>query len=234
MYIEIVESLDNVPENERDSWTEVDGKFQRDAEVPDVNGLKSALAKEREAARLAKENLAKYGDIDPKKYAELLKAQEESLPEKDRNENALKKLRSEIDAIKQAGEQKVSSLEAQLKKFHTDKVARSAAIKAGVNAEDLDDVLYLTERNRSLNENGDIIIIDNDGDPTGQSIDDFFSKDFKKAKPKYFPGIPGGGGTPPGDNHGSGKNKTMSRDQWDKLDGTAQFAFVKDGGTITA
>jgi len=199
--LEIIDNLDNVPEEEKSNWTEVDGKFQRDVEMPDVSGLKSALQKERDAAKKAAEDLARFKDIDPEKYAEMVKAHEAGLTDKERYENSLKKRDAEIAKIKSDSEAKVKDLEDKLRKFHLDKEARKAALDAGVIPGDIDDVLLLTAKNRRLDDDGNIIVVDDDGDPTAKSLTDFYSKDFKESKPKYFPGIPGGGGTPPGGHH---------------------------------
>lgn len=201
--LEIIDNLDNVPEDEKSNWTEVDGKFQRDVEIPDVSKLKSALQKERDAAKKYAEDLAKFKDIDPEKYAEMVKAHEAGLTDKERYENALKKKDAEIAKVKADGDAKVNDLDEKLRKFHLDKEARKAALDAGVIPEDIDDVLLLTAKNRRLDDDGNIIVVDDDGDPTAKSLKDFYSDDFKKAKPKYFPGIPGGSGTPPGGHHKS-------------------------------
>jgi len=199
--IEIIENLDSVPEDEKANWTEVDGRFQRDVEIPDVSGLKSALQKEREAAKKAQENLAKFRDVDPEKYAEMLKKHDDGLSDKERYESSIKKLEKKISELTDTHKAKEADLESKLKKFHLDKEARKAALDAGVIPEDIDDVLFLTSKNRKLDDEGGIIVLDDDGDPTGKTLRDFFAKDFKEAKPKYFPGIPGGGGTPPGTHH---------------------------------
>lgn len=200
--LEIIENLDSVPEAEKANWTEVDGKFQRDVEMPDVSGLKSALQKEREAreasAKNLAENIAKFKDVDPEKYATMIKAHEEGLTEKERFENALKKRDAEIERVKLEGDSKAKDLEQKLHKFHLDREARKAALDAGVIPEDIDDVLLITAKNRRLDEEGNIVVVDEDGDPTAKTLKEFYSKDFKELKPRYFPGIPGGGGTPPG------------------------------------
>lgn len=74
-----VEKLEDVEEGFRPLYVQTeDGKFKLDAEgVEDVKGLKSALEKEREAARIARAEAAKYKDVDPEKYREMLAAAED-------------------------------------------------------------------------------------------------------------------------------------------------------------
>lgn len=199
--LEIIDSLDGVAEADKASYTEVNGKFQREVEMPDVTGLKSALGKEREAAKKALTDLAKFKDIDPEKYAEMLKKHDDGLSDKERYESSIKKLQKQINDITDAHKAEKADLEGKLNKFYLDVEARKAALEAGVIPEDIDDVLFLTAKNRKLDDEGKIIVLDDDGDPTVKTLKDYFSKDFKEAKPKYFPGIPGGGGTPPGVHH---------------------------------
>ena len=208
--LEIIENLDSVPEAEHSNWTEVDGKFQRDVEIPDVSKLKSALKTERETAKKHAADLARFKDIDPAKYAELVKAAEEGLTEKERYENALKKRDAEIEKVKLEADAKTGDLEGKLQKFHLDKEARTAALDAGVIPEDIDDVLLLTAKNRRLDDDGNIVVVDADGDPISKTLKEFYEKDFKELKPKYFPGIPGGGGTPPNGNRNNG-NADLSK-----------------------
>ena len=205
--LEIIDSLEKVEEGQRASFTEVNGKFQREVEMPDVSGLKTALQKERDAAKELDKKLALYKDVDPEKYAELLKAKEDGLTELERYDNAIKKQKKEIDALKTSHEAKEKDSAAKLQKFHADREARVAALAAGVIPEDIDDVLILTREIRSMDDDGKIILLDADGDPTGRTLKEYFEKDFKELKPKYYPGLPGGGGatggkgTPKGDWH---------------------------------
>src|SRR5262245_21998910 len=77
-----VDSLDDVPEADRALYVEKDGKFVLDVEgLEDVSGLKSALQREREASRKARDELKglgeRYKDLDPEKAREALRQLEE-------------------------------------------------------------------------------------------------------------------------------------------------------------
>lgn len=65
---------------------------------------------------------------------------------------------------------------------------KSSAIKAGIDPEYVDDVIILTQGNFKIDETGDIVCVDKDGEITGKSVDAFFKTDFIKAKPRYFVG----------------------------------------------
>jgi flagellar hook-basal body complex protein FliE len=89
----------------------------------------------------------------------------------------------------------VEELKVQLKQANnsiksmkvTSKV-KNTALAAGVDADYVDDVITLTKGNFSLNSDGDVIMVDADGEPTGKSVSNFFKADFKKAKPRYYSG----------------------------------------------
>lgn len=76
----VVESLDAVPETLRDFYVEADGKYRLDAEgaesLVDTSGLKSALEKERKAAKEAIAALKKYDGFDPEEFQRLKEAAE--------------------------------------------------------------------------------------------------------------------------------------------------------------
>jgi hypothetical protein len=63
---------------------------------------------------------------------------------------------------------------------------KSEAIKAGIDPEYVDDVITLTKSNFKLDETGDIVCVDKNGEATGKNVGAFFRSDFKKNKPRYF------------------------------------------------
>jgi hypothetical protein len=76
----VVDSLDAVPESYRDLYVEADGKYRIDAEgvesLVDTSGLKSALEKERKAAKEAAAALKKYDGVDVEEFARLKEERE--------------------------------------------------------------------------------------------------------------------------------------------------------------
>ena len=65
---------------------------------------------------------------------------------------------------------------------------KSSAIKAGIDPEYVDDVITLTQGRFKLDETGDIVVVGDDGEASGKSVDSFFRNDFKRNKPRYFTG----------------------------------------------
>src|SRR3972149_6481488 len=69
----IVDTLDAVPEALKDMYVASEGKFKLDVNgIEDTKGLKSALEKERTAAKEAREALKKFEGIDPLKTKEFM------------------------------------------------------------------------------------------------------------------------------------------------------------------
>ena len=125
----VVDSLDDVKEGLKEFYTEGDdGKFRLDAEgVEDVAGLKSALGSERDSRKAAERELKKLAGVDPKKFKELLKAEEERQRDKAKDEGdweareaqilekhalALKAKDGEVSAANQAVERHLVDAEA--------------------------------------------------------------------------------------------------------------------------
>lgn len=65
---------------------------------------------------------------------------------------------------------------------------KTAAIKAGVDPEYVDDVITLTHSKFKIDETGEMVMLDDNGESTGKNVDSFFLNDFKKSKPRYFVG----------------------------------------------
>jgi hypothetical protein len=65
-------------------------------------------------------------------------------------------------------------------------VLKNTALKAGVDADYVDDVITLTREKFKLDDDGTVLIVDADGEPTGKTVDNFFKEDFKKAKPRFY------------------------------------------------
>lgn len=113
--LQIVDSLDAVPEAARGAYVEKDGKFHLDFEVEDTSALKGALAKERKAAADAARELAKWKSSGKtaEEIAEMLAAKEAA----------------DAEAAKKAG-----NFDAILKQ-HQDKAAKDRAdLEAELNA----------------------------------------------------------------------------------------------------
>lgn len=65
---------------------------------------------------------------------------------------------------------------------------KSVALGAGIDPEYIDDVMSLTKGNFALDDAGSVVVIDADGEPTGQTVEKYFKTDYKKLKPRFYNG----------------------------------------------
>lgn len=234
-----VTSLDEVPENARSLYAEHDGAF-----VLQVDG---AVAKERldefrtnnVAMKKQLDDLAaKYKDVDPAKYQEYSEAarklREKELVEAGKVDELVAErtaaMRSEQDKQIKAIAGERDSMKKQLESLVIDGALKDAAIKAGVAATAVDDVLlrgrttFRLVDGKAVAMDGDKQLFGKDSEPLG--VAEWVSGLSEKA-PHLFPASTGGG-TPKGGSAATGGAKTMKRADFDALAPHQQAAVVKD------
>lgn len=225
----VLETLDGLDEGLKGLYVEQEGKFVLDAEGVDNSGLKSALEKERKAARDAeakrKEFESKYKDIDPDRYAELLKAQEEAEANKGTvEERAQKQAQKAIDAANKARDEALAGIEAERKKAQAyqgrvlDDAIRAAAAKAGLHQHAIDDALFRGRSMFSLDDSGSAVQLDSDGQLViGKDGKTPFSPSewldgMRETAPHWFPAGASGSGS--GSSKQGGAPAGKNRSQW--------------------
>lgn len=90
-----VDTLDDIPEALHDAYEEKDGKFVLNVEgMEDTSGLKSALEKERKAARELEKRVKRWESLgkSDEEIAEMLRAQEEAENKKAEEEGDFQKI----------------------------------------------------------------------------------------------------------------------------------------------
>lgn len=211
----VVESLEAIPEAQRDFYTEQDGKFVLDTDVeqhPGVSGLKSALGKEKVERGKKAEALTKL-------QAELatLREQVEAKDDKGESTKDLEKLlkKKEEEVRKEFAPVVTELTELRASNLRRDKqaVLGKAALAAGVIPESLDDAIAAADRFIKF-EDGKASVLDVDGDPTGISPEKFFAERFKELKPWFYKGSAGSGsGAKPSTPGGGGGTVTLTADE---------------------
>ena len=140
----IRDSLDDVPEQYRELYKEDDsGKYRLDVqgvEFPDeVQGLKSALEKERERRKEAEKERAKYESVDIDQYRALLeereKREEEQAAKRGEFDKLLQKKQSEWEKRLEQERESAQALEAQVLGLIRDNEARKALEQAEANVD---------------------------------------------------------------------------------------------------
>lgn len=245
-----VDSLDSVDESLRSAYVETDGKFTLDADKyaeVRAQGLKN---KNKELlGKLTKANdglkkFEKFAEFDDSDLDELLelRANKESLNDKGKDQTTAdaerlahlekqhKKALDKVSSEKTAAETRAAELEKELKHFKLTVPIREAAAKAGVLAEDMEVVLLDTQKRFQLNEEGKIVVLDEDGDQTDITVQKFFESLYKEQRPKFYAASGASGSGAPTNTKTSSGKEVMRRADHDKLtlsNPQAAIAFAK-------
>lgn len=138
----VVDDINTVDEQFRDLYEKQnDGKYKLAAEgVEDVSGLKSALGREKEARRKARETLEVIGldeEADPEEIKRLLEAGREALEKGTQQEDKAERVKQQLQKTHQKELEKrdttIRELSAQVEKLLVDNIARTALIDAKGN-----------------------------------------------------------------------------------------------------
>jgi hypothetical protein len=250
-----VDSLDAIPEPQRALYVEKDGKFQLDVTgIEDTKGLKSALEKERQAAREAekarKELETKFDGIDPVKVKNLMakfeNQEEATLIAEGKMDKVIEmrteKARNEAQRLVKEAQTAAEQAEQRAQKFSQrvlDNHIRAAAAKVGLHSHAIEDALYRGRNLFKLDENGDAVQLGADGQPVyGKDGKTPFTpaewlESMKDIAPHWFPASSGGGA---GGGGGKGKpgEKIMTRAEHDERanKGESLQEFFASGGKI--
>lgn len=255
----IVESLDQVGEDVKAAYVESDGKFQLDADR--YAELKAAGLKKKNSELLGKEkqlkeSLGRFERFKP--LAELLgeadddevtsfadawknrgQQQQNGKPddsarfETERKilEKQAKKTADELAALKAESEK----TQRELREYKLWTPLREAFIKGGGNPEDWELArLDLANQGRFGFDDGESIVVLEDGVPSTVAPEKFFKDVYSDQRPKFYKAsTAGGSGANPQQSGAGGKTKTMKRGDWNRLAPVQQAAFFKEGGTLT-
>lgn len=246
-----VDSIDDVPEAVRSFYEEKDGKFALKVDgLEDTTGLKTALVKERKAAREAQNLARQFEGLGLS--ADEIKALVE---DKDKRDREAAEKSGDFDKIltqhKSAWEKDKATLEAELTAARASE--RSAIIgtslmaaltKAGATEEGIDLMPdRLAARVKFETEDGARVvkIMSADGEtPMAGSgkgglatFDDLVKEALTKWPSLFKASGAGGGGKQPGSGAGGAGNRTMSKAEFEKLPAKERAARMANGLTLT-
>lgn len=242
------DSLDAIPEESRKLYQKTeDGKYALNPTelLAALNAKDKALTSERKIRSDFENKYTKTAkeleSIDKDKYGKLLEKEKEwetekeqrereTLEAKGKYEEALEKAKGtftkELADLKADFEKKlkksteaVERSENDKKNYILDDKIRRAVVKAGVFADDVDDVLTLTRGRFSLDDNFNVVVKDDSGNASETTVDAFFGEVFKKQKPKFYQGTnASGSGSPagkgkPAQNNNSGELTSIQKIQ---------------------
>lgn len=244
----VVDSLDALPENVRDLYQQDGEKFRLQLDgYEDPVGLKSALQKEREAAKQAQKQASAWAQLGktPEEIQQLLEAQRKAEEDKAVKGGEWEKLKAQM--LEQSAKER-ETLEAKLKakdsaieRYLIDAQATAAISELkGVPALLLPHVKAAV---KVVEEDGEfaVRIVDAQGNPRVNSKGEFLSiKDLvsEMRQSEVFgrafeaSGTTGGGAQGGGNGGNTGK-KTLTRGQFDALSAAEKMAHMKAGGAVT-
>lgn len=217
-------------------------------EIEDTKGLKTALEKEREAARTSakalKELQAQWEGLDPKQIKDMLEKMgsdtEAQLIKAGKIDEVVamrtaKANEAHARALKKA-EEAIAAANARADKFAgqvLDNHVRAAATKAGLHANAVEDALFRARTIFKLDAEGNAVQLDAEGKPVmGKDTKSPFSPaewldGMRETAPHWFPSNNSGSGA--SSNKGS-KGATIKRADFDKLDPVTRAAKAKEAG----
>jgi hypothetical protein len=248
----MLDTLDGVAESVKSLYVAHEGKFKLDVNgIEDTKGLKSALEKERLAA---KENLAKrlqiekmYEGIDPEKTRQFMSKfenDEEAQLIADGKINDViakrtEKQRAEWERQNREALAKADAAEIRAKAFQgrvLDDAIRAAASAIGIHKHAIDDALFRGRSIFTLDDNGKAVQLDSDGQPIlGKDGKTNFSpsewlESMKESAPHWFP--VGSSGSSASGKGTQATGKQMKRTAFNALSAVEKAATAKAGIAI--
>lgn len=243
----ITDNLDAVPEAQRGLYVEADGKFRLDVDgIEDTTALKTALERQKEAARDAKRLAAdlakKYEGIDPEKVRAMYSKMEGDAEAKLIAEGKIdevvnlrtEKLRTDLQRQVEEAGSKVTAAETRAAQFSQrvlDNHIMAAAAKIGIHQHAIEDALFRGRNMFSLSEDGSAVQLGVDGKPIyGKDGKTLFSplewlEGSKEWAPHWHPAGSSGGGAS-GNGNGQSGQKTITRAQYEAMSPEAQKKAV--------
>lgn len=261
----IIDTTEGLDENIAALYTEqkegpAAGKYLLDVEgsggfaLENVDGLKSALSKERQAKETLERKVDAFGDLDPETARKAIERAEELAkidPSKEADKIVEERVKAVREKMEKAHGEELSKLASERDSLLSE-VDRGARLQAKADAFDKHGVI--PERRKPLEAYVDrflkteisdgkrlVSVVDESGAPIiakdGSNMDvSRFVEDLKNddAFAPFFKGVDRtGGGTPPNGSGAGGPGKTMSRAEFEGISDPAQKMEIAQSHRIT-
>lgn len=197
-----IENLSKVPEALHEHYVKTDDGYELDA---DFSGFKSTLTKVRKERDSALRKAKQYkGQIDDDVDKDLL----DNLDTDGYKKLLQKERKKHQRQLREAAQDKND--------YIVDKEIRSAALNAGVMPDRIDEISLVTAKNFSLRD-GEVEVLDDEGEPLGISPKEFFEGEFKERKPYHYKGSgKSGSGSQTGFNSNMSQHATTLKTLYDE------------------
>ncbi len=203
MPLPVYETLDAVPQDQREDYAEQDGKWRPKLEL-------DLAAEKRKRAELLNEK---------KEEKRLRDAAEAKLAEAERtaearargiSEDELKKIADAEQAARKPIEDERDSLRAENRKLKLTDRVQLLALNHGVMPDRIEDAMLALERRTDLGDADGIVVKDKAGNPTTETIDAFLEKTFKTEKPWLYTGTGASGSGATGSSGSGGGSQNIT------------------------
>jgi hypothetical protein len=186
MPLPIYESADAVPEEQRDDFAEFEGKWRYKADIELASEKKKRailLNEKKEADRLRADAENKLAESERTAEARARGISEEALEEiREKERVARKPLQDRIAELEQTNRQLTL----------TDRV-QAMALAAGVMPDRIKQAMKILDDRTDLGNAGGIVVKNEDGSVSSETIDDFLGKTFKAESPWFYSGVQASG-----------------------------------------
>lgn len=219
--------FDNLPPSIREHYNqfEENGNIQYKLDAPsehseNVDGLKSALKKERDNAKALEKTLRQWqkelGGDTPKQILENLNS----------NDPKVNQRIQELLEQKTTSDERTKTAEAKLNQYICRTELTQALLKHSATPEAVELLIPGFMEKVRLNKKGSVVLRDKKGQ--FKNVDEFVKAEIDRFPQLQHSNRRGGSGTPPG-SRGSGTSKTITRFEFDSLSGAEQQRLMLDG-----
>jgi hypothetical protein len=235
----ILDSLDSVSQELRPVYTEHEGKFILDPDKyaehqkkPLLDKNKQLITELRSAQGQAK-RFESLKDLDDDQLGQLLETHNSNGDTKAKSDEGTTKLTKKHADEKKKLQDQIDSLTKEVKHYKLILPLKDIALEAGIFPDSVDLVIYDTGKYFRLDDNGKIVVLDEDGDPTDVTPQKFFSDVYKERRPRFYaPSNAGGSGARPDNYTAPRGQKSIKRTEWEKMSAKESSAFFKAGGKV--
>ena len=241
-----VDALDDIPEELREQYVEDNGKFRLALEgYEDPAGLKSALEKERKAAREASKQAKAWEAIGktPDEISELLEAQRKAEEDKAKKEGNLEKIKEAMLKEHQTEVAKYKGAADKLRNQLDRHMVDAAATQAIAAAKGIPALLlpHVKAAVRVLEEDGNFVtrVVDDAGNPRVNGKGDYLTiadlvSEMRNSDifGRAFEGTGTTGGGASGSKPNGTGGKSLTRAQFDALGWSERRQFMAAGGRV--
>jgi flagellar biosynthesis GTPase FlhF len=205
MPLKVYDAEDAIPQDEREDYAEDGGKWRHKVEIEaaaEKRKRAQLLTEKREAERLRKEAEDKLADAE--RVAEAAR--------KGISETELQKMRDEEAKARKPIEDERDALKAENRKLKLTDRVKALALTAGIMPDRIGQAMKILDGRTDLGDKDGIVVKDEDGNVTTETIEDFLGKTFKKESPWFYAGSGASGSGASGSN-GSGGGTTTDATQ---------------------